>query len=135
MNNERIIKKTCQQFISTKIFDKRYAAIHEIKQVLTPSKPISAGFTVLESSKWFMYDFQYNFMEKKIDVELLFTDTDSLTCEVKSKDVYEEFFKQKYFFNLGNYPKDSKFFDPIDENVIGKMKEVSEGEKVMSLLY
>ena len=61
-----------------------------------------------------MYDFQYNFIEKNLDAELLFTDTDSLTCEVKSKDVYEEFFNHKHFFDLGNYPKDSKFFDPID---------------------
>ena len=30
---------------------------------------------------------------KKFDAELLFTDTYSLTYEVKSEDVYEEFFK------------------------------------------
>ena len=29
-------------------------------------------------------------------------------------------------FDLSNYPKDSKFFDPIDEKVIGKMKDVPE---------
>ena len=27
-----------------------------------------------------------------------------------------------------NYPKDSKFFDPVNEKVIGKMKDVSEGK-------
>ena len=32
---------------------------------------------------------------KKIDAELLFTDTGSLTYEIKS-DVYEEFFKHKH---------------------------------------
>ena len=30
---------------------------------------------------------------KKIDAELLLTDKDSLTYEIKSEDVYEEFFK------------------------------------------
>ena len=44
-----------------------------------------------------MYDFHYNFMIKHFDAELLFTDTDSLTYQIKSKDVYEEFFKYKYF--------------------------------------
>ena len=39
-----------------------------------------------------MYDFQYNFIKKNFDVELLFTDTDSLTHEIKSGNVYEEFF-------------------------------------------
>ena len=27
-----------------------------------------------------MHDFQYNFIKKNFNVELLFTDTDSLTC-------------------------------------------------------
>ena len=38
--------------ITHKIFDKNYAAIHEIKPVLTLNKPIYVGFTVLELSKW-----------------------------------------------------------------------------------
>ena len=79
--------------ITHKIFDKNHAAIHEIKSVLTLNKPIYVGFTVLELSKWLMYDFYYNFIEKHFDTELLFTDTDSLAYEIKSEDVYEEFFK------------------------------------------
>ena len=59
---------------------------------------------------------------------MLFTDTYSLIYEIKSEDVYEEFFKHKHLFELSNYPKDSKFFDPVNKNVIGKMKYVSEGK-------
>ena len=65
---------------------------------------------------------------KKIDAELLFTDTGSLTYEIKSEDVYKEFFKHKHLPDLSNYPKDSKFFDPVNEKVIGKMKDLSEGK-------
>ena len=72
-----------------------------------------------------MYDFHYNFI-KKIDAELLFTDADSLTYE----DVYENFYKDKYLFDLSNYPKDSKFFDPANENVIRKMKDVDKGKPI-----
>ena len=36
---------------------KNYAAIYEIKPVLMLNKPIFVGFTVLELSKWLMYDF------------------------------------------------------------------------------
>ena len=58
-----ILKHTSKRtFISSKIFDKNYAAIHEIKPVLTLNKPIYVGFTVLELSKWLMYDFHYNFI-------------------------------------------------------------------------
>ena len=51
--------------ITHKIFDKNYAAIHEIKPVLTLNKPLYVGFTVLELSKWLMYDFHCNFIKKK----------------------------------------------------------------------
>ena len=113
--------------ISHKVFDKNYAAIHEIKPVLTLNKPIYVGLTVLELSKWLMFDFHYNFIKKHFDTELLFTDTDSVAYEIKS-DVYEEFFKHKHLFDFSNYPKDSKFFDETNKKVIGKMKDESEGK-------
>ena len=37
-----------------------------------------------------MYDFHYRFIKKRFDAELLFTNRDSLTYEIKSEDVYEE---------------------------------------------
>ena len=114
--------------ITHKIFAKNYAAIHKIKSVLTLIKPIYVGFSVLELSKWLMYDFDYSFIKKHVDAELLFTDTGSLTYEIKSKDVYEKNFKYKHLFDSRNYPKDSKFFDPTNNKVICKMKDESEGK-------
>ena len=69
--------------ITHKIFDKNYAAIHEVKAVLTLSKPIYVGFTGIELSKWLMCDFPYNFIKKMFHAEFLFTDTDSLKYEIK----------------------------------------------------
>ena len=110
-------------YITHEIFGKEYAAIHEIKPVLILNKPIYVGFTVLELSKWLMYDFHYNFIKKNINAKLLFTDTDSLTYEIKSENAYEEFFKWKDLFDFSNYSKDSKFFDDAYKKVIGKMKD------------
>ena len=62
-------------------------------------------------------------LKKNFDAELLFTDTDSLTYEIKSEYVYEEFFKWKDLFDSSNYPKDSKNFDQINKKVIGKTKD------------
>ena len=87
------------------------------------NKPIYVGFTVLDLSKWKMYDFHYNFIKKNFSAELLFTDTDSFTYEMGSEDVYEEFFKWKDLFDFSNYSKDSKFFDNANKKVIGKMKD------------
>ena len=48
-NSKDFLKYTSRStYITHKIFDKNYAGIHEIKPVLTLSKPIYAGFTVLE---------------------------------------------------------------------------------------
>ena len=110
-------------YITHSIFGKDYTAVHEIKPVLIHNKPIYVGFTVLELSKWLMYDFHHNFIKKKFNTELLFTDTDSLTYEIKSENVYEEFFKWKDLFDFSNYSKDSKFFDDANKKVIGKMKD------------
>ena len=85
--------------------------IHETKPVLTLTKPIYVGLTVLELSKCLMCEFHYNFINKHFDAELLFTDKDSLTYETISEDLYKGFFKHKHLFDLSNYPKDSKFFD------------------------
>ena len=70
-----------------------------------------------------MYDFYYKFMKKNFDAELLFTDTDSLTYEIKSESVYEKIFQWKDLFDFSNCLKNSKFFDETNKKVIGKMKD------------
>ena len=44
-------------FVSQKIFNKNFVAIHKIKPVLLLNKPIYVGFSILELSKFLMYDF------------------------------------------------------------------------------
>ena len=93
-------------FISRRIFFKKSAAIHDIKPVLTFDKTIYVRFSVLELSKYFMYDFHYNYVKRKFGTKLLFTDTCSPTYEIKTDDVYEDFYKDKHLFDFRNYPKD-----------------------------
>ena len=83
-NAENFLKYNSKPtYITHKIFGKDCAAIYEIKPVLILNKPIYVVLTVLELSKWEMYGFHYNFIKK------LFPDTDSLTYEIKSENVYE----------------------------------------------
>ena len=53
---------------------------------------------------------------------MLVTDTDSLAYEIKSEDVYKEFFKWRDLFDFSNYSKYSIFYDDTNKKVIGKMK-------------
>ena len=80
-------------YVTHKIFNKNFAAIHEIQPVLILNKPIYVGFTVLDLSKWLVYDFHYNFIKENFNAELLFTDTESLTYKIKSENVYKEFYQ------------------------------------------
>ena len=90
-NAEDFLKYTSKRtYINHKIFLKDYAAIHEIKWVL-------------DLSKWKMYDSPYNFVKKNFYAEFLISDTASLTYEIKSENVYEEFFWWKALFDFSNF--------------------------------
>ena len=69
-----------------------------------------------------MYDFHYNFIKKNFNPELLFTDTDSLTYEIKSEDVYKEFYKWKFCSILVIILKIRHSMMIIIKKVIEKMK-------------
>ena len=53
---------------------------------------------------------------------MLFTDTGSLVYEIETENVYEDFYEHKNLFYFSDDLRDSKFFDPVNEKVIGKWK-------------
>ena len=77
-----------------------------------------------------MYEFHCKYIGTKYDnsTKLQFTDTDSLVCEIETHDVYEGFYEYKNLFDFSDYPKDSKFFDPVNKKVIGKMTDEVKGK-------
>ena len=66
VNNEKVFLKYTSKptYITRKMFGKDYATIHEIKPVLILNKPIYVGVTVLDLSKWKMYDFLTNLFKR-----------------------------------------------------------------------
>ena len=109
-NKKDFLKYTSKPtYVTHKLFNKNFAAVHDIKPALILNKPIYVGFTVLDLSKWLMYDFHYNFIKKNFNVELLFTDTDSLTYKIKSENVYKEFYKWKDLFDFSIIQKIQRF--------------------------
>ena len=62
-----------------------------------------------------MYNFHYNFMIRKFNTRLLFTDTDSLCYELHEKNPWKIMYKYKELFDLSNFLQVVK--------VVGKMKD------------
>lgn len=83
-----------------------------------------------------MYDFHYNYIKKKYNkkAQLLFTDTDSLTYEIQTKDVYKDFWKDKDKFDNSDYPEDSPFYDKTNKKVIGKFKDEAAGQIITEFI-
>ena len=86
-----------------------------MKPVLTLKKPIYVGFSLLELSKLLMYKFHYEYIKNKFDAKLLFSDTESLVYEIKTKYVYEDSYQGKDLFDFSDYPVNSKFFDETNK--------------------
>ena len=70
---------------------------------------------ILDLSKYLMYDFYFNVMKKKYNdkIKLLFTDTDSLTVEVETEDIYEDMKGMKQYFDFSEYPKDHQLYNIV----------------------
>ena len=86
---------------------------------------------MLDLSKLLKYDFHYNYIKRKYDAELLFTDKDSLTYKTKRE---ENFYKDKDLFNFSNYRKYSKLFYHSTIKEIGKMKDESEEKVIIAFI-
>ena len=93
VNNDKDYFKCINRpsFVSQKIFSKNFAAIHELKPVLTLNKPIYPEFSILDLIKYLMDESHYKYIKSKSDAKLLLTDTGSLVYEIKTEDVYEDF--------------------------------------------
>jgi hypothetical protein len=89
------------------MFSENLVGVHIQKQEINLNKPVYLGQTILDDSKYLMYDFHYNFMLKKIyrsNVDLLFTDTDSLCYSIRETDPFEIMKQNKNKFDLSEYP-------------------------------
>ena len=129
-SKEKLLKLASKPtYVSSKIFNENLVAVHKIKETLTMNRPAYIGMCILDLSKTLMYDFHYNYIKHTYGnkAKLLFTDTDSLTYEIETKDAYADFWKNKDKFDNSDYNKESPFYNDSNKKVIGKFKDESAG--------
>ena len=129
-SKEKLLKLASKPtYVSSKIFNENLVAVHKIKETLTLNRPAYVGMCILDLSKTLMYDFHYNYIKNKYGdkAKLLFTDTDSLTYEIETKDVYKDFWNDKDRFDNSDYPENSQYFNKTNKKVIGKFKDEAAG--------
>ena len=92
------------------------------------NKPFYIGMSILDLSKWYMYNFHYNVMKAIFGdrVHLLYMDTDSFIYEISSADVYEELRPHaRDYFDFSNYPENHMLKNSCNKKVPGKFKDES----------
>ena len=101
-DKNKLLKLTSKPtYVSSKILNENLVTVHKIKESLKLNRPSYVGICILDLSKTVMYDFHYNYIRQKYTnkVKLLFTDTDSLTYEIDTEDVYQDFWNDKDKFD------------------------------------
>ena len=100
------------------------------------NKPVYVGQAILDLSKTLMFDFHYNYINKKYGhnrAKLLFTDTDSLMYEINTVDFYKDISKDiKKKFDTSDYSPShpSRILTGINKKVIGMFKDEVAGRQI-----
>ena len=114
-------------------FSDNLVAIHMSRTKLYFNKPVYLGMCILDLSKTLMYEFHYEYINRKYGnkAKLLFTDTDSLMYEIETEDFYKDISPDvRAKFDTSNYPKEqpSGIETGVNKKVIGLMKDEAGGE-------
>lgn len=118
-------------FHSLSVFKENMIAIQSNKTYTIYNKPIYLGYTILELSKWKMYDFHYDYMipKYKEDIKLNYMDTDSFIYTIKTDDFYKDIINDiDERFDTSEYSVNNTFNIPLkNKKILGMMKDENNG--------
>ena len=127
--------KSRTNFDRATMFDKNLIAVHMKKTEVYFNKPVYVGQAILDLSKTLMFNFHYNYIQKKYKdrAELLFTDTDSLMYQIYTDDFYKDIFHDvETKFDTSDYPPNhpSGILTGVNTKVIGMFKDEVAGKQI-----
>jgi len=129
-----ICKPTFKKFT---LFNEHLVAIHMNKQEVMFKNPIYAGFSILQMSKYIMYDIYYNYFKKKYNdkVENCMTDTDSFALLIHTDDFYEDIRNDiPKMFDTSKMKNNQWKYPIINKNKLGCIKIETDNDVVKKFI-
>ena len=137
VTSETLLKKYAAKpsFKRFKIFNENLVGVEMKRVKIKLNRPAYLGTQILIISKNLMTWFHHEVMKQKYgnNIQLLFTDTDSLCYEISTDDVYEDMKDFQDYFDTSNYEKTKPPFSDRFKKIPGKFKV--NWEVIMKLIY
>ena len=141
ISSDKVAQKLAAKpnYVRCTIFDENLIAVHK-ETKLYFNKPVYLGMSILDLSKFLIYDIHYNYIKTKYgdDAKLLFTDTDSLAYEMKIKDFYKDINPSdiEKRFDTSDYPTNhpSGIKTGINSKVLGMFKDEAGGKLIVEFV-
>ena len=73
-------------------------------------------------------------MKASMNLELLYSDTDSFIHAIKTEDVYVDLQKLTNSFDFSNYPSDHFLFSNVNKRVVFKFKDEAAGKNIAEFI-
>lgn len=131
---QKVVGSSC--FKESKIINEHLVSSTLGYPAVKVQKPFYIGMTTLELAKVHMYNFHYNVMKKTFgkNLQLLYTDTDSLLYEITDSNMNEKLRELNDFFDFSNYPKCHKLYNPKGKKIPGLFKDETAGEPILEFV-
>ncbi|CAG2241902.1 unnamed protein product [Mytilus edulis] len=140
-NEEKLRKYVAKpSFKRFKIFNEHLIGVEMTRVSIELNRPAYLGAQILDISKNLMAWFHHLVMKPKYgnNLELLFTDTDSLCYEIATDDIYEDMENMREYFDTSNYDESLPIHSNNYKKIPGRiaMKEfIGLRPKMYSLIY
>jgi len=137
MNEKRAVNLMSKpNFVTFNIINKDLLAINSTRNHIHWDKPTFVGAAVLELAKLHLYKFHYDVIKAKYGdrAQLLFTDTDSLCCNIYTDDLYrgmviDDMGEFDMYMDTSNFPKDNPCYSLANDRKLGYFKDECAGEQ------
>ena len=121
------------------IFDENFISVYMKKTKHYFNNPVYLGISILDLSKSLMYDFHYNCIKTKYGdkAKLLFTDTDSLSYDIRTKDFYKDVNPDiEKRFDTSDSPSNhlSRIKTGLNSEVLGIFKDEASGKQIVEFV-